>query len=181
MGKKITSLLRCSLTISFSKNLMPTRWNTVVILDITILLNKAGSGAVLRSINKQTNKQKPQCSWGSVDKTRSLQHSGPFCLPEEDRSVSWRPALAYGDKSDAEPSFKILKIYFPNKEKANSCQIHGFFKKGNCHVPYPLCVRSNTESAMSLFDLKRLVLKVFKIILIYMTSKFLSKNYKPFN
>lgn len=130
MGEKITSLLWCSLTISFYKDLMPeARWNTVVILDITILLNKAGSGAVLRSISKQTNKQKPQCSWGSVDKSRSLKHRGPFCLPEEDWSVSWRPVLAYGDKSDVEPSFKILKIYFPNKEKANSCQIHGFLRK----------------------------------------------------
>lgn len=156
------------------------RWNTVVILDITILLSKAGSGAVLWSINKQTDKQKPQCSWGSVDKSRSLKHRGPFCLPEEDRSVSWRPALAYGDKLDAEPSFKILKIYFPNKENANSCQIHGFLKrKLPCALPF--IWRSNTESAMSPFDLKRLVLKVFKIILTYMTSKFLSKNYKSFN
>lgn len=55
------------LTTSFYKNLMPTaRWNTVVTLAITILSNKVGSGAELRTINKQTNTQKKQKTNPSV-------------------------------------------------------------------------------------------------------------------
>lgn len=77
--------------------------------------------------NRQTNKSPSvaEAQWTRPEPATQR----PILFPEEDRSVSWRPALAYGDKSYAEPSFKTLKIYFPNKEKANSCQINGLLKK----------------------------------------------------
>lgn len=100
MGK-ITSLLGCFLTISFYKTVMPTAEKNTY------------------NYNKAT--QPTPCSWDPSDVCRNRNTDG--C------SVSCRPALAYVDIMDSEPSFKILTFYFPNKEKAYFCLNLWFLKK----------------------------------------------------